>query len=743
MRYIAFDTETFPIGPANVTPLMVCLQFGERVGEEVKSYVLKADDPAVLEVLDEMLTNPEIALIGQRTCYDLGVIVRTFPQFTTKVWQKLEDGLVTDLKIREALLNLSSFGSLQYVRAPDGTNRRLGYGMDDLAKFYLGLDLSKEKGDDSWRINYHMLVNQPIEQWPPEAVKYAHDDAIHTLLIYEAQGRRVKSESGYASLSTEFWQTACDFALFMSTVEGFAVDHVEVARLQKWLDEQLTDAKVDLLLKEGILRPYEPTRPHKPQLSQALDLVGGIMPKDWTPHRPRLEQLGIRFTAPVEQSVDTKLLKARVLAVANANGIRLKLTEGGTDAKRAGEPFDIKHVSTDSEVMDDLSEHDPVLGQYQHRQVLQKLVTTELDCTRWLGEPAPRVYGNFNVLVETGRTSSNNGGKKPLYPARNMQNPHPKARPMFVPDAGNVLVSVDYSSLELVTLAQVTYRIFGQSRLRDLINSGINPHTYMGAQLANALSPEFRSIAEKLGIAGDPMKLHDHFLAMKKHEDPKVREFFEHWRKFAKPTNLGYPGGLGPVKFISYAKKTYGVICDHETAKMLREVFRATFPEVPAFHNHVSNNMIDPDNPSTWDEEDEQWVQSYAYTSYLGMHRANATFCATANGYGMQTPGAEPGKWAYFRLSRACYDPSLGSVLFGARPKAFIHDEALVQVSADPDLGSAQTKEVQRIMEEELSKYCPDVKVATEAAMMLRWDKAAKPKFNTKGRLTPWTPELS
>ena len=36
-----------------------------------------------------------------------------------------------------------------------------------------------------------------------EAVRYAEDDALHTLLIWEDQQKSVRSEKGYASLSTD------------------------------------------------------------------------------------------------------------------------------------------------------------------------------------------------------------------------------------------------------------------------------------------------------------------------------------------------------------------------------------------------------------------------------------------------------------------------------------------------------------------------------------------------------------
>lgn len=42
-----------------------------------------------------------------------------------------------------------------------------------------------------------------------------------------------------------------------------------------------------------------------------------------------------------------------------------------------------------------------------------------------------------------------------------------------------------------------------------------------------------------------------------------------------------------------------------------------------------------------------------------------------------------------------------------------------------------------------MSELCPDVKVKVEAAMMLNWDKKAKPVYGPDGhRLRLWTPDI-
>ena len=43
---------------------------------------------------------------------------------------------------------------------------------------------------------------------------------------------------------------------------------------------------------------------------------------------------------------------------------------------------------------------------------------------------------------------------------------------------GHVLIACDYAQLELATLAQTCIHMFGQSRMAEVINQGIDPHKY-------------------------------------------------------------------------------------------------------------------------------------------------------------------------------------------------------------------------------------------------------------------------
>lgn len=93
----------------------------------------------------------------------------------------------------------------------------------------------------------------------------------------------------------------------------------------------------------------------------------------------------------------------------------------------------------------------------------------------------PRLHPRFNLLKNTGRTSCDNP---------NLQN-IPRAggvRELFVPKEGHKFFIVDYSFLELCTLAQTCFTRYGFSRLRDIINAGRDPHRAFASDVVH--SPE-------------------------------------------------------------------------------------------------------------------------------------------------------------------------------------------------------------------------------------------------------------
>ena len=184
---------------------------------------------------------------------------------------------------------------------------------------------------------------------------------------------------------------------------------------------------------------------------------------------------------------------------------------------------------------------------------------------------------------------------------------------------------------------------------------------------------------------------------------------------------------------VDFSRKTYGVIMTEDEAREFREVWRETYPEMPEYFDWVNANT-DPYN-------DGDGEKLYWYESPLGMIRRGATFCAVANGKCMQTPGAEGAKTAMILLQRECYDPTMGSVLYGCRPIAFVHDQIIGETTEDESLWHDQCMRVKEIMCESMEMVLPDVKMRSDEAHLTSvWTKSSEPVYGEGGRLIPWTP---
>lgn len=772
-RIIGADTETFrfgeqPDGTFVVIPTMICTSWAVRNAEGIETHLVSdGDGDAMRELWRGWLKSHDI-LVFQNAAYDLGVCCVTYPELEPLVWAKLERGEITCTKIREKLLNLSTHGNLDYLKMPDETNVALGYGLADLALKYLGIDISDAKNsDDSPRTQYDLYTGMPSKSYPVDARNYALQDAHMPLAIYEAQTNARKSDHGHASFHTEFFQTACDFALFLTTAQGIPVDPERFEVLRKLMEETLHEDNLQPLIGAGILRPAEPTRPHTTQLKKALKILADEFGLDAAPSWSNvtddqlavLEAEGIKFVAPKKASKDAKKLAARVEAICKTVGVKPKRTKTGG-------------ISTDSEVIEDLMafdthdvpppeglpEDDPrgmtPLANYHYRQAVQKIVTTELPRMTWGNPPkaAERVYFPFAVLKATGRTSSFTSKH---YPSGNGQQVDPRGRPCYLPEEGCVLLSTDYSALELCSVAQTTYDLFGSSEHRNKINAGMDLHANLASGLATRLPSPFS------GGYKD-------FVALKAME-PK---FYKHWRKFAKPVGLGYPGGLGANTFMSLAKKTYGVdvmaaaqdidvahlpgpenttVCWHAKrvgitpenwtwtpflrgialSVLLKQVWLETYPEMVAYFQWVTQ-QIDPHNKYVNQEGNEE--DMLCYTTPMGMHRAGGTFTAIANGKAMQSPAAEGAKTAVFRLQ---HEIRLGRLRGLAVLHNFIHDEFLLSVRRETVAEAVAI--VEEIAIDSMQNIMPDVRISVESALMERWEKFAEP-VRERGtmRLMPW-----
>lgn len=738
---VAIDTETDLIGPGNVIPSLVCASFASRNAQgEIETQLISHCEDDLEHLLRMLLTSPDAYLVFLNTGFDLGVICRWRPSLIPLVFAKLAScEQITDIGIREKLRNLSTTGMLKQRELPDGTFVHVEYSLAALAERHLGEDLSaiKSGDEDQWRTNFHSLTGKSAADYPDEAREYAIGDAVRTLRIFEMQEAEIAF--GSHSVVGEHFKTALQVALRLISARGMVVDPVERARLVKWIESELDDSKHRLLIENGILKPATTSRPVLTQAKRLAEFFGcsvaeakaAITERPWTADEVAIVQAaGISVTAAKASSIDRGKLGAYVETCCAKHDVKLRRTEPSTTYPEG-------QISTDEQTIKALSGIDATMAEYAHRQSLQQIANKELPAME-----APIVHFNYDECVESLRTSSYGGGKKKLYPATNGQNVNPEVRRAYVARPGMVLCSIDFDRLELCTLAQKCFELFGASVMRDKINAGVDLHSYLGARICAALDPEFQQATLPFATDGD--KLYAAFMAMKKSEHEGLRAKYDNNRKLAKPTGLGFPGGLGVEKFVRYAaSKKYSVNISVGTAQVLRDVWFDTFPEMRPYFSYINEQCEDTANSGRMDEETGRPIRRYCYTSPLGTYRAGCSFTEAANGLGLQTFAADGFGIAIFNVVRACFDPEFGSPLYGAHVVNEIHDELLLEFEWDgqEDLARARAADAASLMLGSMAQVVKDVKLGAEPALMRRWDKRAEPVYDEQGRLQVWTPK--
>jgi len=388
-------------------------------------------------------------------------------------------------------------------------------------------------------------------------------------------------------------------------------------------------------------------------------------------------------------------------------------------------------MSQTAEVLEEFRETVPFIDTFLRHREYAKLRTfiAKLE--------GNRIRTRFITLKSTGRTSS----REP-----NLQN-LPRAdgvRDCFIPAPGFKFLIIDYSTLELCTLAQVCYDKYGFSKMRDLINERTDLHTW------------FASIITGKGI----------------------KEITKSDRQAAKAANFGFPGGLGVKSFIIYAKKTYGVDIDEARAIELKDQWIKTFPEMELYltdtllTRHDFSSLDWCENPEIaasifkrilrgehlaksgkpYSDSTLNWAFNTVLTDVApnfigisvgspeildqvlresvvtrtGRKRANVTYCQARN-TPFQGLAADGAKIALYRLVRASY-----------RVVNFIHDEFIIEVPECSDYHDVGNS-VEKIIVEAMKAVVPDVEIRADWVVTDRWYKGAEKIKNAEGYVGVFT----
>lgn len=683
LNAIAIDTETGLIKPGCLAPPMVCVSFA-RKGEEG---LLHAKDPACRSFIERVFSTFD-PIFGHNIAFDVCVLMNEYPDLIPMFFDAYAEGRVADTGLLQKLADIAQ-GIMRIMES------RAGYSLNALGKRLLKRDRSEEKeGDAIWRTRYIELIDVAVQDWPEAARKYAVDDAIETLDCGLVQNQRWAPW-----LKNSAPQARAALALQLMMCWGLHTDPERVA-----------------LLKSSAQEAFE-------KVGKELRRVGFVRSD------------GTR---------NVRLVQAYMVNVCREAGMRPKLTETGfkryeklvEDLGERKSPLLVlnekdlvKYTSVDQDACKESG--DELLVLYGRYIQLQGVVNTHVpDLEKGAVTP---IQARYNTLVDTGRTSCSKGkGKKGAPgPLNGFQMQNPKRdldylpigiRECFVSRSGTLFADNDFSGLELCTVAEVCLELLGHSKLGEALNAGKDPHLMMGADLLKISYEE----------------------AQHRKHDKDVKKA----RQLSKCLNFGLPGGLGEQGFIAFARG-YGLKVRAEEFKELKTNWLESWPEFRDYFRWIRDQLkLDSDKKlgellDSLEDVDEETLERYTIRIPTGTieqiqvsrFRGRCRFTVACNTL-FQGLGADGAKAALWDVTRACYDPTQNSILYGVRPVIFVHDEIVAEVAEA--LAHEQAFEMSRVMVNSCNRYLPHVPVKCMPALGKYWSKELEAVFDLNGRLQPY-----
>lgn len=609
-----------------------------------------------------------------------------------------DQGRLHDTMFLDALIRLGR-------NDDEPVNRSLGV----LAKAFLRWEIDKE---DPYRLRYAELIGQDWDQAEEGFFSYAIKDAIATHKLWRTLSAIAsRLASPFADevlrdcrdrfgLLTESLQVRGAIALDQITRNGLRLDRQQVESTKRRLADE-----VDRLVAE-----IEP-------------IAAGVFKrkKDGT----------LQVTASRSPSVDQK----RLIEILEGIAVELDLTPPRTPKDR---------LKTSIKYWNQFAEASPFLSLWGQLQEVTKLS----QFFAGLGED--RIFPRYTAMVRTGRTSCRSPNVQQLPRSGGF-------REMIVPSPGHYLFAIDYSAVELRTLAAVCRRRYGSSKLADVIRQGIDPHAFTAAMFEGVSIDAFGKLDNRKTL-----------------------------RQRAKALNFGIPGGLGAKSLVAYAAGTYGVkLTEDEAADFRDKLIGEVYPELGEYLKEdavailASNLKTDTFRVSTG--LDSPGVLGAAKRIVAGKGKASGEpygkgFCdrvwRTLEALNQNPSLSQPLKdrEASDRLSRQLFFTPVcsitgrirGSVGFsqarntpfqaiaadgaklalwrlyreGFRCVAFIHDEVLIELPKDAD-HTTEAKKIDSILCEEMESLTGDVPIACEYSLADRWYKQSE-KVLSAGRLICW-----
>lgn len=641
---------------------------------------------------------------GLNVAYDIAVCLAEWPDLFPEVFDAYDDGRIIDIGLCQQLIDIAH-GRLKRMQA------LFGYSLAGLERRLMFRNRTAQKeGEGAWRLRYRELYDVPLLRWPAAAVEYAIEDAVGARDIGDMQWN--SEDRAFMRDAPAQARAALAFQLMMCW--GAMTDETKIEQLYEHAEKKYWELSYDL------------SKPEK-ALVRGWDTV----------------KRNMRWTK------DVAAAKQRMYGICKDRGIPIKLTDTGykkyvralkdigidNEQERTPEnilsPEDLlKYTSIDEDACRQTG--DQVLLDFTLRSQLYSVIHTHVEDLA-KGTKTP-IQPRYTTLVDSGRSacskSRSDDGKRTRSPTNGFQFQNPKRAYMWTPPGktkpeaffppgvgirecfiarpGRLYGDNDFSGLELCTGAQACIDLVGYSLLGDSLNAGRDAHLDFGATL--------------MGIP------YEDALARKHDKDVK------YFRQMSKVANFGLPGGLGVKGLIGYAHG-YGVKLSKEDAEKLKRDWFDKYPEWRDYFKWIRNQLIDEmEEFIDGDNEHEFKITKRGQFEQLrvGRFRGRCRFTEACNTF-FQGLGADVSKRAMWGVTKRCYTQMPDSVLYGARPVGFIHDEILAELLRE--LAHEQAFEMAKVMCDEGNTLLPDVPVKCVPALSQYWCKEAEAVFDKAGRL--------
>lgn len=660
--YIGVDTEFAKYEEDNAAPPLACLTWW-LPGDADASICHALDASRVFRGLAAVALKNSYTIVGNHIAADLCILMVHDPSLTPIIFELLDRGLVECTILAEKADDIARGTYRAKIKGKYVDGKVVGYSLDQLVQHRLRIGLGTSEGEE-YRVRFGEFIHLPLHMWPAPAVRYARIDAKAVGMLRDKQETDETNDpaaSGYYVYANTPMQTRAAFGLALQRMKGIRTDPVQTTRMREKLTKQLEEA-TELLVKIGWVRE------------------GHLMPK------------AKRWKKP---SVKEGEIKKYVVDLATKLGFDYKRTPSG------------KEASLDAEAIS-MFPPDPKLNAYRSYIKAEKLVGyTEILSTGFYHA----IHSEPNTLVTNGRTSWGSDSPDGAESAKtlNLQQQPTVAgmRDCFIPREGYYFWSVDYSTLELVGVAQVCLWMFKYSRLAELINSGADMHSLLGSMILNISYEEFLT---RKGLGELLIKA--------------VREL-------AKRANFGLWGGMGIKRFLQTLREAaaellidgidvaaFGIELTEEFAKHLKKLWLEMLPETREYFKNAQ-----------YVAEGNGLIVEFITNRIRGGLNEERGYSETANDW-FSSLCAYAAKESMYKIQRAFFCDTESPCFGNGWMTAFIHDEHFGECRIGTE--HYVVPEVKRIAQTTAQEVFPDVQLGCNEWIAARWRKEAAPCYFCK-----------